>query len=52
MTEETLRPRYAGLSFIFYAQRLTQLADEGRLDSQGDISFMRFSEVRLPPGGK
>ena len=52
MTEETLRREYPGLSFIFYAQRLIQLADERRLDSQGDLSFMRFSEVRLIPEGK
>ena len=47
-TEEELRQRYPELSYIFYAQRLIQLVEVGRLDSQGDLEYMRFSEVRIP----
>ena len=47
-TEKALSDRYPGLSYVFYAQRLTRLAKEGRLDSQGNLRYMRFSEVRIP----
>jgi hypothetical protein len=47
-TEKALRDRYPGLSYIFYAQRLIRLAEKGRLDSQGNLEHMRFSEVRIP----
>ncbi len=47
-TEESLKDRYPGLSYIFYAQRLIGLAEEGRLDSQGNLEYMRFSEIRIP----
>lgn len=47
-TEQALSDRYPGLSYVFYAQRLTCLAEAGRLESQGDLRYMRFSEVRIP----
>lgn len=47
-TEKALSDRYPGLSYVFYSQRLTQLAAEGRLESQGNLEYIRFSEVRLP----
>jgi hypothetical protein len=47
-TEKTLNDRYPGVSYIFYAQRLIHLAEEGRLESQGNLEYMRFSEVRIP----
>ena len=31
---------------IFYAHRLRQLVSSGELESQGDLSRMRYSEVR------
>jgi hypothetical protein len=31
--------------------RVRALVEAGRLQSRGDISKMRFSEVRLPAGG-
>jgi hypothetical protein len=46
--EEVLKSRYPGISYVFYAQRLCRLVDEGHLDAQGDVQYMRFSEVRLP----
>jgi hypothetical protein len=47
-TEKTLSERYPGLSYVFYAQRLIHLVEERRLESQGDLRYMRFSEVRIP----
>ena len=47
-TEKTLSDRFPGLSYIFYAQRLIHLAERGRLESQGNLEYMRFSEVRIP----
>jgi len=45
---EKLEQRYPDFSCAFYAQRVQILADQGRLESQGDLDYMRFSEVRLP----
>lgn len=47
-TETALNERSPGLSDVFYAQRLILLAERGRLESQGNLEFMRFSEVRIP----
>lgn len=33
---------------IFYASRVRKLVEEGRLISQGNLEYMRFSEVKLP----
>ncbi len=41
-----------GLSDLFLAQRIRQLAAAGRLESQGDLLYQRFSEVRLPAKAK
>lgn len=46
--EEKLRSRYPEFSHVFYAERIRVLAKQGRLDSQGNLRYMRFSEVRLP----
>jgi len=32
---------------IFYASRVRKLVEEGRLKSEGNLEFMRFSEVKL-----
>ena len=37
-----------GLPDIYYAQRVLSLVDAGRLEAQGDLKYLRFSEVRLP----
>jgi hypothetical protein len=47
-TMEKLADRFPQFSDVFYAERIRALAEQGRLDSQGNISYMRFSEVRLP----
>jgi hypothetical protein len=49
-TEKILTSRYPGLSYIFYTDRLGWLVEEGRLESRGDLAYMRFSEVRIPNG--
>ena len=33
---------------LFYAERLRKLVQDGKLESQGNLHYMRFSEVRLP----
>ena len=48
VVEEKLRRRYPQFSYVFYAERIRLLAKQARLDSQGDLRYMRFSEVRLP----
>ena len=32
---------------LFYAERIRHLVSEGKLESQGNLNYMRFSEVRL-----
>ncbi len=39
-----------GIPGAFYSQRVRKLVGEGRLLAQGDLHYMRFSEVRLPDG--
>ena len=36
------------LPVALYAQRIASLVQAGRLESQGNLSYLRFSEVRLP----
>lgn len=38
-----------GLADVFYAQRVAGLVRAGKLQAQGDLARMRFSEVRLTP---
>jgi hypothetical protein len=47
-TEDALKDRYPGLSYVSYTLCLCRLVDEARLDSQGHVLYMRHSEVRLP----
>lgn len=47
-TERELANRYPKLSHVFYAQFLPGLVQEGRLESRGNLAYMRFSEVRVP----
>ena len=48
LAEEKLRDRYPQFSYVLYAKRIRPLAKQGRLESQGNLRYMRFSEVRLP----
>jgi hypothetical protein len=47
-TEDALKTRYPGLTYLFYTEYLSRLVDEGRLVSQGYVYYIRHSEVRLP----
>jgi len=40
--------RVPGLPDIYYAQRVKALVDAGRLFAEGNLEYMRYSEVRLP----
>lgn len=46
-TENGLRHRFPKLTHIFYTLRLRHLVDTGHLLASGDVSQMRFSEVKL-----
>jgi hypothetical protein len=46
--KQKLEAKYPEFSHSFYAMRVQVLADARRLESQGDLDYMRFSEVRLP----
>ena len=48
LTMTDLKNRPKGISDVFYAQRVRRLVEEGRLEYQGNLQYMRFSEVRLP----
>jgi hypothetical protein len=48
IAEQKLRGRYPQFSYVLYAKRIGLLAKQGRLESQGNLCYMRFSEVRLP----
>ena len=37
----------AELPDMFYAQRVYKLVEDGLLESQGRINYMRFCEVRI-----
>jgi hypothetical protein len=42
------RPELAPeLPDVFFAQRVTKLVKEGKLESQGALGYMRFCEVKL-----
>ena len=43
-----LQNRTLGIPDLYYAQRVRKLVEAGRLESEGNLAYMRFSEVRLP----
>jgi hypothetical protein len=43
-----LETRRRGIPDTYYAQRVRKLVERGSLQSQGNLEFMRFSEVRRP----
>jgi len=43
-----LPDRVVGIPDVFYAQRVRTLVERGLLEAQGNLQYMRFSEVRLP----
>lgn len=40
--------QFEGFSDLFYAERIKILVDKQKLEAQGNLNYMRFSEVRLP----
>jgi hypothetical protein len=48
LAEKKLAAQFPEFSYVLYAKRIRLLAKQGRLDSQGNLRYMRFSEVRLP----
>jgi hypothetical protein len=48
LTIEELENECPGIPDVYYAQRLKLLVGSGRLESLGDLSRMRYSEVRRP----
>jgi hypothetical protein len=47
-TMSSLPNRRRGIPDVFYAQRIRQLVRAGRLEADGNLAYMNFSEVRLP----
>ena len=45
---EALSQQYPQFSDVFYAERVAALVTAGKLESQGNLAHMRFSEVRQP----
>jgi len=48
MTIDELSTRFPHIPDIYYAQRVRHLVEVGKLESQGNLAYMRFSEVRRP----
>lgn len=48
LTMGELENRVRGIPDLYYAQRVRKLVEAGRLESAGNLAYMRFSEVRLP----
>ena len=48
MTIRELRDSIPDVPDVYYAQRVQNLVALGQLESQGNLAYMRFSEVRLP----
>lgn len=48
MTIGELSERFPNVPDVYYAQRVRRLVAVGELESQGNLEYMRFSEVRLP----
>jgi pimeloyl-ACP methyl ester carboxylesterase len=50
MTMGELSARIPNVPDLYYAQRVRHLVEVGKLESQGNLEYMRYSEVRRPPG--
>ena len=48
----SLTDRVEGIPDSYYAQRIQKLVNDGLLVSQGNLSYMRFSEVRIQSGNE
>ncbi len=43
-----LENKFVGIPDIYYADRIKYLVESGQLEAQGNLNYMRFSEVRFP----
>jgi len=48
MTMGELSERFPNIPDVYFAQRVRRLVAVGELESQGNLEYMRYSEVRLP----
>jgi hypothetical protein len=48
MAISELSDRIPNVPDIYYAQRVRHLVEVGKLESQGNLAYMRYSEVRRP----
>ena len=48
MTIGGLSEKFPNIPDVYYAQRVRRLVAVGELESQGNLEYMRYSEVRLP----
>ncbi len=48
LTMTKLPSRINGIPDLYYAQRVRKLVEAGKLESDGNLAYMCFSEVRLP----
>jgi hypothetical protein len=48
MTIGELSEKFPNIPDVYYAQRVRRLVAVGELESQGNLEYMRYSEVRLP----
>ena len=48
MTIGELSERFPNVPDVYYSQRVRRLVVVGELESQGNLEYMRSSEVRLP----
>jgi len=46
MTKEFMA-EHPGIPDVFFSQRVRSLVDRGILENQGNLNYMRYSEVRL-----
>jgi hypothetical protein len=44
----SLPNRVNGIPDVFYSQRVARLVQQGLLVAEGNLRYMRYSEVRLP----
>lgn len=40
--------RVIGIPDVFYFQRIARMVNQGKLVAEGDLDYMRYSEVRFP----
>ena len=48
LTIGELSERFPNIPDVYYAQRVRRLVAVGELESQGNLEYMGYSEVRLP----